>query len=155
MPIGPHSIPVHDSGQSWSLKCLKVSDGIVIPSCGISISRKVRMKFPPGQIGRIVIGKKGSRKALRGPKGDCGALPNSREIKSGKIDETDKPGKRLRHALDQSGRGGAQEKKSSRTVGSIHKNPQQLEKVGPPLNFINDHQSGKIFQNPRGGDQPA
>jgi hypothetical protein len=69
------------------------------------------------------------------------------EVESGKIDKADPSGEGFRDPFDQLGGCRPQQQEPSGIPGPIYQDPQQLEKIRPPLSLVDHHQPRKRFQN--------
>jgi hypothetical protein len=107
----------------------------------------------PSHAGGFIRGKKRSWKSAAQPKTGALLRTHFSKVKPGQVYESDAPGKRLRHTSDQVRGSGAEQKESGFVRDPIRQNPQQFEKVGLSLNFVNDHQTSKLLQHPQGRRQ--
>jgi hypothetical protein len=105
---------------------------------------------------RTFIGsQKGFWKAASEPELSGMVSPHLFDVKPKEVDKTDTAGEGFRNPFCQVRGCRAKDKESGGAVWSIHEHPQQRKQVRASLDFIDNHQTGEVFQCPHGRRQSA
>lgn len=119
----------------------------------VSFQKGADEVLAPSHAGEIVVGQKGPWEPAAHPKASAVLRTYLQEVEPRQVHKSDAPCKRFRHAFDQLGGSGAQQKVAGWVLGAICQNPQQFKQVGPPLHFVDNYQPGKLLQRPHGRRQ--